>query len=114
MKLSAARGALSVLALCLATSACGGASERAETAPRVSQPPEGRLPEGVRPTSYRLSLTIIPEQKTFSGTAVIGIELDEPSTTIWMHGEGLNVTRSTRPTRRLVSRRPGTREPWTA
>jgi alanyl aminopeptidase len=91
MKLSAARGALSMAALCLATSACGGASERAETAPRVSQPPEGRLPEGVRPTSYRLSLTIIPEQKTFSGTAVVGIELDEPSTTIWMHGEGLNV-----------------------
>ena len=91
MKLSAARGALSMAALCLATSACGGASERAETAPRVSQPPEGRLPEGVRPTSYRLSLTIIPEQQTFSGTAVVGIELDEPSTTIWMHGEGLNV-----------------------
>ena len=95
MKLSATRAALSVAALCLATSAtsaCGGASERAETAPRVSQPPGGRLPEGVRPTSYRLSLTVIPEEETFSGTAVVGIELDEPSTTIWMHGEGLNVT----------------------
>ncbi|MDH3818416.1 MAG: hypothetical protein OES21_07370, partial [Myxococcales bacterium] len=91
MSSSAVRGVLSVLALCWATSACGGASERADTASRVSQPPEGRLPEGVRPTSYRLSLTIIPDQKTFSGTAVVGIELDEPSTTIWMHGEGLNV-----------------------
>jgi alanyl aminopeptidase len=39
-----------------------------------------------------LSLTIIPEHKSFSGTAVIGIELDEPSTSIWMHGQGLNVT----------------------
>jgi alanyl aminopeptidase len=39
-----------------------------------------------------LSLTIIPELDTFSGTAVIGIKLDQPSTTIWMHGENLNVT----------------------
>ncbi|MBW2403795.1 MAG: M1 family peptidase, partial [Deltaproteobacteria bacterium] len=58
----------------------------------VSQPPEGKLPTGVRPTDYRLSLTIIPDQDTFSGTAVIGIELDEASTTIWMHGQDLNVT----------------------
>ena len=92
MKPNTARSALFIATLCLAASACGGANERAETAPSASQTPEGRLPEGVRPTSYRLSLTIIPEQKTFSGTAVIGIELDEPSTTIWMHGQGLNVT----------------------
>ena len=72
---------------------CGGATgERPEKRPTDAQPPLGRLPEGVRPTSYRLSLTIIPEQSTFSGTAVVGIELDEPSSTIWMHGEGLNVT----------------------
>jgi alanyl aminopeptidase len=92
MKPITARATLCVSALCLASAACGGAKEAARTTPTVSQPPEGRLPEGVRPTSYRLSLTIIPEQKTFSGTAVIGIELDEPSTTIWMHGQGLTVT----------------------
>ena len=76
MKPITARATLCVSALCLASAACGGTKEPARTTPTVSQPPEGRLPEGVRPTSYRLSLTIIPEQKTFSGTAVIGIELE--------------------------------------
>ncbi len=92
MKSTSARAALSVGALCLASAACGAAREPLERAPTVEEAPEGRLPEGVRPTSYRLNLTIIPERETFSGTAVIGIELDEPSTTIWMHGQGLNVT----------------------
>ena len=84
--------ALTCSFLCLVMAACGGTKEASETTPRVAHTPEGRLPDGIRPTSYRLSLTIIPEQDTFSGTAVIGIELDEPSTTIWMHGQGLNVT----------------------
>jgi len=92
MNLMTVRAALAVSALCLASTGCGGAREPAGTTSRVSQPPEGKLPEGVRPTSYRLSLTIIPEQKAFSGTAVISIELDKPSTTIWMHGQDLNVT----------------------
>ena len=83
---------LAVSALCLTSTGCGGANEPVRTTPSVSQPPEGKLPEGVRPTSYRLSLTIIPEQDAFSGTAVISIELDEPSATIWMHGHDLNVT----------------------
>ncbi len=86
------RAALTVSALCLASAACGGAKEPVEATPTAVQPPEGKLPEGVRPTSYRLSITIIPERDAFSGTAVIGIELDEPSTTIWMHGQSLNVT----------------------
>jgi alanyl aminopeptidase len=92
MKVITRRAALFMTAFCLAASACGGASERAETTPNATRTPEGKLPEGVRPTSYRLSLTIIPDRDTFSGTAVVGIELDEPSTTIWMHGQGLNVT----------------------
>ena len=92
MNVGTARAALSVSFLCVALGACGGTGGATETRPNVSQIPEGRLPEGVRPTSYRLSLTIIPEQDVFSGTAVIGIELDEPSTEIWMHGQGLNVT----------------------
>jgi len=92
MNAIAGRAGLFAAFVCVALAACGGAKEATETTPRVSHAPEGRLPDGVRPTSYRLSLTIIPEQDAFSGTAVIGIELDEPSTTIWMHGQGLNVT----------------------
>jgi alanyl aminopeptidase len=92
MNVIPARAALSASFLCVALAACGGTRDASETTPSVSYAPEGRLPEGVRPTSYRLSLIIIPEQEVFSGTAVIGIELDEPSATIWMHGQGLNVT----------------------
>jgi len=54
--------------------------------------PEGKLPEGVRPTRYRLSLEVIPSRDTFSGAAMITIELDEPRQVIWMHGERLDVS----------------------
>ena len=61
------------------------------TEPSESPVPEGKLPEGVRPTSYRLSLEVVPSRETFSGTAMITIELDEPSALIWMHGERLDL-----------------------
>jgi len=86
------RVALSVSFFLFVSLGCGGAKEPLETTPPVGQVPTGKLPEGTRPTSYRLSLTIIPEHDRFSGTAVIGIELDQPSATIWMHGQGLDVT----------------------
>jgi alanyl aminopeptidase len=54
--------------------------------------PEGRLPEGVRPTAYRLSLEVVPERDAFSGSALITIELDEAASGIWMHGEQLEVS----------------------
>ncbi len=72
--------------------ACGGATKSEASSYDSNSVPEGRLPDGVRPTSYRLSLTVIPEQESFSGTVVIGLELAEATKTIWMHGENLNVT----------------------
>ncbi|MGB5350020.1 MAG: M1 family metallopeptidase [Polyangiales bacterium] len=87
------RAALAVASLVLLQTGCGGAEEPAETTPTVAQQvPTGQLPDGTRPTRYRLSLTIIPEEDRFSGTAAIGVELDEPSATIWMHGQDLDVT----------------------
>lgn len=88
------------LALSLAGGACGGSqaevdattTPKAASMPEASSAPEGKLPEGVRPTSYQLSLRIVPEEDTFSGAAVIGIELDAPSREIWMHGQNLDVT----------------------
>ena len=71
--------------------ACGGRQPPMESTVTVEQPPEGKLPEGVRPIGYRLSLEVIPERDTFSGLAVIAIELDEPASKIWMHGQGLQV-----------------------
>ena len=88
------RPRLAAVAAVLAVSltACGTPRSGVESAVPRAEVPEGRLPEGVRPLSYRLSLEIVPERDGFSGSAMITIELDEPSERIWMHGERLEVT----------------------
>ena len=78
--------------LCLSFVGCGGTQKPVPLSSEVEQVPEGRLPEGVHPTGYQLSLTIVPSSDGFSGKAVIGLELDEPASGIWMHGQDLNVT----------------------
>jgi len=71
---------------------CGGPGHEVSERRVAEGPiPEGKLPAGVRPTGYRLSLEVIPSRDTFSGTAMITIELDEPAALIWMHGERLDV-----------------------
>lgn len=90
MKIRRQTARLLVLA-CILGSACGGRQPTTEPKLTVEQPPKGKLPGGVRPTSYRLSLEVIPERDTFSGSAVIAIELAEPASKIWMHGQGLQV-----------------------
>jgi len=73
------------------TLACGEHRAPIESTTTITEPPQGRLPEGVRPTGYQLSLEVVPERDTFSGLAVITIDLEEPESEIWMHGEGLDV-----------------------
>ncbi|MGB3626619.1 MAG: hypothetical protein WA989_12370, partial [Henriciella sp.] len=58
-------------------------SELYEAAPR------GPLPDGVRPLAYELDLKIDPRETYFGGTARITVELDQPSTGVWLHGKGL-------------------------
>ncbi|MCA0899755.1 M1 family metallopeptidase [Microbulbifer agarilyticus] len=68
------------------------ASQReASTNPR-EQAPAGRLPDDVRPTAYRLDLTLDPRQDTFHGQVDIDIELDKASDHIWIHGNNINVS----------------------
>jgi alanyl aminopeptidase len=90
MKMKSASTATFVLA-CSVALACSGAHAPVESAATAEQPPEGRLPEGVRPTRYRLSLEVIPERDTFSGLAIVDIELAKPASRIWMHGRALEV-----------------------
>jgi len=54
--------------------------------------PAGRLPAGVTPTHYRLSLSIDPRADTFSGEATIRVALKAPTRNIWLHGLGLKVS----------------------
>ena len=53
--------------------------------------PEGRLPDSVMPTHYQLALNIDPRRASFSGQAVIEVEVHAPLTTLWLHGLGLRV-----------------------
>jgi aminopeptidase N len=55
--------------------------------------PVGQLPDGARPTAYRLNLTIDPSQERFSGEAEIDVELKAASRSVFLHGRDLNVTR---------------------
>jgi alanyl aminopeptidase len=81
-----------ILGLCLSLTGCGGPQKPISPTSEVVGVPEGRLPDGVRPTGYQLSVTIVPSSDGFSGKAVIGLELDKPTTGIWMHGQSLSVT----------------------
>ena len=53
--------------------------------------PHGRLPEGVAPTHYRLTLTVDPRRPTFSGRAEIELAVAAPTSVVWLHGLDLKV-----------------------
>ncbi|HEX7602167.1 MAG TPA: M1 family metallopeptidase, partial [Polyangiaceae bacterium] len=61
----------------------------------TSEGPTVRLPSDARPTAETLVLRIDPKQPTFSGTVDIAVTLDQPRSTVWLHGKGLHVTRAT-------------------
>jgi aminopeptidase N len=56
--------------------------------------PTGKLPDTVKPITYRLDLTVLPDQPRFTGHAEIDIQLKKASQAIWMHGRDLHVTRA--------------------
>jgi len=72
----------------------GIASDRDE----ASLAPQGKLPEGVRPLRYALSLRIDPDQDRFSGQVAIEIVVGEPLTAppeeLFLHGERIDASRA--------------------
>ncbi len=54
---------------------------------------DGRLPAGVTPEHYTLSLKIVPGDERFSGTARIDVKLDRLTRAVVLHGANLHVTR---------------------
>jgi len=50
--------------------------------------PTGQLPEGVRPTAYRLDLVTDPAKASFTGHEEIDIALEKPHARIWLHALG--------------------------
>ncbi|WP_445365238.1 M1 family metallopeptidase [Microbulbifer sp. ANSA001] len=58
----------------------------------LSDAPEGKLPQGVSPTAYRLDLNLDPRQDSFSGSVAIDIQLAKAANHIWLHGNNLGVS----------------------
>lgn len=56
--------------------------------------PLGRLPETVKPTAYRLQLTIDPALKEFAGHAEIDANLSQATKQIFIHGNELRVSKA--------------------
>jgi len=52
---------------------------------------EFRLPHTALPTDYKLELTILPEETTFHGVAMINIELKERTRVIWLNAKDLSI-----------------------
>ncbi len=64
--------------------------------------PLGELPNTARPTAYRVALTIDPGKADFSGTTEIDIETSAPLTEMFLHGNGLVVSRAEALTGRMA------------
>jgi aminopeptidase N len=79
------RSRVAVLAL------LGAAGMARAGGPRV---PVGRLPDTVRPTAYRIELTVDPAAAGFGGHTEIDAVLARPARSLFLHGLGLRVSRA--------------------
>src|SRR4051794_11125607 len=61
----------------------------------AAETPKLRLPDDVRPTRYAADLTLVPGERTFSGTIDIDIELAKPSLLIWLNATELTIRQVT-------------------
>ena len=57
--------------------------------------PLGKLPAGVTPTAYRLDLTVDPSKPTYTGRTEIDARVEAPTSRIFLHGLGLDVSKVT-------------------
>lgn len=72
------------------------AAPEPRTPPLVARPlepePDGRLPEGVTPTHYSLTLDVTPSQDRFRGAVDIRVRIDDPRDGLWLHAQGITVS----------------------
>src|ERR1039458_7241116 len=50
-----------------------------------AEPPKLRLGDDVRPVRYRLDLTVIPQQDTFTGKIEIDMDVRKPTDVVWLN-----------------------------
>ncbi len=85
-----------ILVLAVLSVLPGGArpASAAETADANPPVPTGRLGTAVVPSAYRLDFTLLPDQPTFSGHGQIDVRIAVPTRVIYIHGNGLDVSRA--------------------
>jgi aminopeptidase N len=60
----------------------------------AAPPPTGRLPDTIKPTAYRLDLTIDPTKARFGGHTEIDAVLTQSTRSIFLHGRDLQVSQA--------------------
>jgi alanyl aminopeptidase len=88
------RGAGAALILAGALAGCGTppVATPAQRPPLPHATPPGlRLPAGAHPTSYAAALRIDPEAPTFNGTIDIELQLDAPTSLLWLNATDIDV-----------------------
>ena len=60
----------------------------------AAEPPKLRLGDDVRPVRYRLDLTVIPQQDTFTGTIEIDLQVRKATDVIWLNARDLTIDRA--------------------
>jgi aminopeptidase N len=83
--------------LLLASAALLSAPPAVAQAPTTTAPaavPLGRLSDAARPTAYRIDLVVDPSQPRFGGHAEIDTRVAAPTRSLYLHGNGLTVTRA--------------------
>ena len=83
-----------VIVACANSPRPAGAPAAALAAPRPAlvSPPGIRLPETFRPSTQRLSLTIVPSDEHFTGRTEIDGTLSAGTDVVWLNAELLDVT----------------------
>src|ERR1035438_6484022 len=56
-----------------------------------AEPPKLRLGDDVRPVRYRLDLTVIPQQDTFTGTIEIDLQVRKATDAVWLNARDLTI-----------------------
>lgn len=85
--------------LLIALAACSS-SERAKAPAKLATPaqlqqptaPGLRLPDGVTPLHYDLTLDVDPDRETFAGEVRIRVRLDRATDHVWIHADELDIT----------------------
>ncbi len=80
-----------LIAVCASASLSVSRAKAGET-PGENPPPKFRLPaDVVGPTRYRVDLTLVPDQDTFTGAIDIELEFKKPSSVLWLNAEKLEI-----------------------